>query len=49
MYSKGEVLIIGAVALIVGFGVGYSKAREICLEALIKAMPDKNESESSGK
>ena len=37
MYSKVEVVIIGAVALIAGFGIGYSKAREMFCEALVKA------------
>lgn len=47
MFSKGEFFGAIVVAALIGIGVGYSKAREICMEALIKALPnnDTNENE----
>lgn len=49
MYSKGQVFLIGATALIAGFGIGYSKAREKFLEALIKAMQDTTKNSTEGE
>ncbi len=52
MFNKAQFFIGVAIAAIIGFGVGYSKSREICLEAMIKAMPSKNneeETEQTGK
>lgn len=49
MYSKGEVFIIGAVALVAGFGIGYSKAREMFCEALVRSVAKSYENESSGE
>lgn len=41
MFNKAQFFIGIAVSAFLGFGVGYSKSREICLEALLKAMPAK--------
>lgn len=39
MFSKKEFFLGITLSLIAGFGVGYSKAREKCIEAMIKAVP----------
>ncbi len=43
MFNKAQFFMGVAVSAIIGIGIGYSKAREIFLEAMIKAMPAKNE------
>lgn len=43
MFSKSQFFIGVAIAAFIGIGIGYSKAREVCLEAVIKAMPSKND------
>lgn len=42
MKTFGKLEFFGAVgiSLLGGMAIGYSKAREICLEAMINAMPD---------
>lgn len=51
MFTKGQFFIGIAVTAFIAFGAGYSKAREMCLEAIIKTMPnnknDQNETEST--
>lgn len=42
MFTKGQFFIGIMVSALISFGVGYSKSREICLEAMIKAMPNAN-------
>lgn len=37
MFNKAQFFIGIAVSAAIAYGVGYSKAREMCLEALIKA------------
>lgn len=36
MFNKFEMLGAITISLIAGMAIGYSKAREICLEAIIK-------------
>ena len=38
MFTKGEMILAIAVSLFGGFAIGYSKAREIFLTALAKAV-----------
>lgn len=46
MFTKAQFFIGIAISAFIGIGVGYSKSREKCLEAMIKAMPTKkNEDE----
>lgn len=50
MFTKGQFFIGIAVSALIAFGVGYSKARETFLEAMIKRMPnanDQNETETT--
>lgn len=42
MFTKGQFLLGITVSALIAFGAGYSKAREIFLEAMIKAMPNAN-------
>lgn len=42
MFTKGQFFIGIVVSALIAFGVGYSKSREICLEAMLKAMPNEN-------
>lgn len=42
MFTKGQFFLGITVSALIAFGVGYSKAREICFEAMIKAMPNGN-------
>lgn len=52
MFNKAQFFMGIAVSAIIGIGIGYSKSREIFLEAMIKAMPSKNneeETEQTGK
>lgn len=42
MFNKAQFFIGVTIAAIIGFGVGYSKSREKCLEAMIKATSSKN-------
>ncbi len=37
MFSKLEMVGAIAISLLGGFAIGYSKAREICLQAIITA------------
>lgn len=37
MYSKKEMFLAVTFSLIAGFAVGYSKARELCLQAIMTA------------
>lgn len=43
MYSKKEMFLAVTFSLIAGFAVGYSKARELCLQAIMCATGTKNE------
>lgn len=45
-FSKIEFFGAVGVALLGGMAIGYSKARETFLAAMIKAMPDKDKEES---
>ena len=38
MFTKGEMILAIAVSLFGGFAIGYSKAREIFVSALAKAV-----------
>ena len=38
MFTKGEMILAIAVSLFGGFAIGYSKAREIFVTALAKAV-----------
>lgn len=52
MFNKAQFFIGVAIAAFIGIGIGYSKSREKCLEAMIKAMPSKdgeNETEQTGE
>ena len=40
MFSKREFFVAVGFSLITGFTIGYSKAREKFMEALIKATPN---------
>lgn len=46
MFSKLEFFGAIAVTALIAFGVGYSKAREICFGALIKASSNNSENEN---
>lgn len=48
MFTKGQFFIGIVISAAIAFGAGYSKAREICLEALIKAMPNANSQNETG-
>ncbi len=37
MFTKAQFFIALAVSAFIGFGVGYSKSRELCLQAIITA------------
>lgn len=43
MYNKKEMFLAVALSLAAGFAVGYSKARELCLQAIISATGTKND------
>ena len=45
-FSKIEFFAAVTVGVLGGMAVGYSKAREKCLEALIKASSSKNNNDS---
>lgn len=45
MFTKAQFFIGVAVSAFIGIGIGYSKSREKCLEAMIKAIPEKSEDE----
>ena len=50
MFTKGEMILAIAVSLFGGFAIGYSKAREIFVSALAKAVEDeikKNQEEKT--
>jgi hypothetical protein len=49
MFNKLEVFGLVTVALIGGFAIGYSKAREICLAAIINATGQKDEKTENEK
>lgn len=42
MFTKCQFFIGIAVSAFIAFGAGYSKARELCLSAMINAMPNEN-------
>lgn len=46
MFSKMEMLGAITISLIGGFAIGYSKARELCLQAIIKATGEQKETEA---
>lgn len=46
MYSKKEMFLAVTLSLAAGFAVGYSKAREICLQAIMSATGTKKEDSS---
>ncbi len=43
MFNKFEMLGAITISLIAGMAIGYSKAREICLEAIIKVTGEQAE------
>lgn len=47
MFSKIEFFGAIGISIIAGTAIGYSKAREKFLEALIKAVPSENKDEKS--
>lgn len=49
MFNKFEMFGAIVISLIGGFAIGYSKSREICLEAIIKATGGQRETESESK
>ena len=42
MFTKGEFFGAVAISLIGGIAIGYSKAREVCMEAIAKAQTEYN-------
>lgn len=49
MFSKLEMLGAIAISLFGGFAIGYSKAREICLQAIITTTCQQEKTEASDK
>lgn len=49
MFSKLEMFGAIAVSLIGGMAIGYSKARELCLQAIINATGEQKEPEATDK
>lgn len=49
MFTKLEMLGAIAISLFGGFAIGYSKAREICLQAIINATGQQEKTEASDK
>lgn len=43
MFTKKEFFGAIVISLIGGIAIGYSKAREICLEAIVRATDQKDE------
>lgn len=49
MFTKLEMLGAIMISLIGGMAIGYSKAREICLQAIITATGEQKEPETTEK
>ena len=49
MFTKLEMLGAITISLIGGMAIGYSKAREICLQAIITATGEQMEPETTEK
>lgn len=49
MFSKLEMLGAITISLFGGFAIGYSKARELCLQAIIKTTGEQKEPEATEK
>ena len=49
MFTKLEMLGAITISLIGGMAIGYSKAREICLQAIINATGEQKEPEAAEK
>lgn len=49
MFTKLEMVGAIAISLFGGFAIGYSKAREICLQAIITATGEQKEPETTEK
>jgi len=49
MFTKLEMLGASTISLIGGMAIGYSKAREICLQAIITATGEQKEPEATEK
>ena len=49
MFSKLEMFGAISISLIGGFAIGYSKARELCLQAIINATGTQKEPEATAK
>ena len=49
MFTKLEMLGAITISLIGGMAIGYSKAREICLQAIITATGEQKEPETTEK
>ena len=47
MFTKLEMVGAIAISLFGGFAIGYSKAREICLQAIITATGEQKEPETT--
>lgn len=47
MFGKLEMLGAIAISLVGGFAIGYSKAREICLQAIITATGQQEKTEAT--
>lgn len=47
MFNKFEMLGAITISLFAGMAIGYSKAREICLEAIINATGGQKEHEAT--
>ena len=50
-YKEWKLEMVGAIAISLfgGFAIGYSKAREICLQAIITATGEQKEPETTEK
>ncbi|MEY8573622.1 hypothetical protein AALD01_04320 [Oscillospiraceae bacterium 21-37] len=47
MFTKFEMLGAITISLIGGMAIGYSKAREICLQAIIQATGEQKKTEAT--